>query len=129
MDPPSSASVISSLLSPLRVNAQPHVAMRDLVRRHLAAERRIRMQRPAIDRYAKPARADEVLDALARAFRPGDRVGGRQIVRTAGVNGAVAGEVRRWAVAAGCWPYREALCGFQAGAARARARAGKGGAP
>lgn len=111
---PPQRSESSSPLWPAPVNAQPGLPSRILIRRVLRAERRIHVHRPAVERNRKPDRADRVLEQLARAHQPGDRVGAREIAAAAGVNGTVAGEVRRWAIAAGRWPYREALCGFQA---------------
>lgn len=55
---------------------------------------------------AEPPGAREVLEALARAHAPGDRVGLRQI-RAAGATGmAAASAVRAWARSVGAWPFR-----------------------
>ncbi len=62
----------------------------------------------------KPDGADEVLRALAQHFDAGDRVGCRAIEQLCGVRGVQARAVRRWAIAARLWPYRDALSGFQA---------------
>ncbi len=121
MDPPSSASVLSSLLCPSRVNAQPDVPLCELVRRVLRAERRIRTDRPAPPPPAarpKPAQADQVLELVAGAYKPGDRVGRHQVAAAAGIAPSTAGFIRQWAIAEGRWPYRDALGGWAAYRAR-----------
>lgn len=80
--------------------------------------------RPMLTPPAKPKQADQVLDALAVVFKPGDRVGNRAIVSAARTSLLVAGQVRRWARSEGLWPYRDAPTGFDVLADRSR----KGGA-
>ena len=54
----------------------------------------------------KPARAEEVLAAVAAARYPsGSTVTLAMIAEVGGVNESTAGQIRRWARSVGRWPY------------------------
>jgi hypothetical protein len=77
-----------------------------LLRQLLGIERQIRSDPADPARAPKPDRADQVLGALGRLYTRGDRISTDQIATVAGVGLDVAVSVRRWARAAGIWPYR-----------------------
>lgn len=82
-------------------------------RRFLRLERGILSYRPkSAGSQPKPALADQVLDALAVVYKPGDRVGIREIRQVAGIGRDPATSIRRWARSNGCWPYQDGLAGF-----------------
>lgn len=89
---------------------------RQSLRRILAIERQLRAftPRPMLIPPEKPAKADRVLDALARAYPPGTRISIAEISAATGIGRTEAFSVRRWARSAGLWPYRPSLTGFAA---------------
>jgi hypothetical protein len=101
----------SSPLDRPPVNGVPAVDASELVQSIIGAEKRIRVDRPRRPRR-KPDGADRVLEALARAHRPGDRIDTAAIAAAAGVTHRVAEDVRRWAKAERLWPYLDVLTGF-----------------
>jgi hypothetical protein len=88
--------------------------MKITVRRFLAIERSFHGYRPKTaiappiphsDR--EPERADAVLDALARLYRPGDTLSSADIARAAGIRKPDARRIRRFLCDRHRWPYRD----------------------
>lgn len=89
--------------------APPPIDCRRLRRRIVRIERELSRWRPTAPTAPDPPDgAVEVLAALARARRPGDRVGIRDLAEFAGISRDAAEAIRRWAShrAVGRWPYR-----------------------
>lgn len=117
MNPPRTSLTSSPSTGP-RVNEECRAGD---VRLILRIERRLRRYRPRPHGApAKPDGAERILDALAGAHRPGDRLNTAAIAATAGIGRELAAAVRRWARSEGCWPYADALSGFEARAGGAR---------
>jgi hypothetical protein len=85
---------------------RPNHAHGNLVRGVLRAEKGLRgyIPTPRPD-PPEPEDADEVLAALAAAYRPGDAVGTQQILERIAVTRERARAVVRWAQSVGAWPY------------------------
>jgi hypothetical protein len=88
--------------------------MKISVRRFLAIERSFHGYRPkpAVapripDSHCEPERAHAVLEALARAYRPGDALSAADIARAAGIRKPDARRIRRFLRQRHQWPYRD----------------------
>jgi hypothetical protein len=112
---PSRASPPSSPPDRRRVNSEAARQPLFSRRRFTRIERGIRTFQPRFpEPPPKPSRSDEVLDALAAAYRPGDRIGTVQIMATGGVRRDVADAIRKWARSRDLWPYLPRINGFPA---------------
>lgn len=109
-----------SISSPARPSDPGPPRPRFPVRRILRIERSLRSYRPTFrpppgeaPPPPRPDAADRALEALAAAHRPGEPVTVEHLCVAAGLSRPAAMAVRRWARAAGLWPYADPPGGFQ----------------
>jgi hypothetical protein len=111
---PPTAIATRPTTSPTGPNRPKGATRKITVRRFLAIERSFRGYRPkpapappSHDSDCQPQRAQAVLEALARAYRPGDALSSADIARAAAIPKPDARRIRRFLRGRHQWPYRD----------------------